>query len=168
MTEQGDGIGRNDGADNEPNRATLVGTLGVVGAGFGPSDDVASVSEAESGVDWLRALETVDADEIVVGGGRLDFALGAALAGVNLFVSAGVIAAWLLKTAGIVAVLLLHQTVLIDNPAAVEFVIAGALFGLALGVAGFAFFARRGWTSYYWPLFGITIALGSSVIAGRS
>lgn len=149
---------------------------GIVGTSVDSADtdnastDSASTDaiDAESGIDWLRAVETVYATEPVAGRGRLDFVLGTALAGVNLFVSAGIITAWLLNAAGIVAVLLLNKTVSTTNAAAIEFVITGSLFGLALGVGGFAFFARRGWTSYYWPLFGITIALGSSVIAGRS
>jgi hypothetical protein len=163
MTEPGSGI-QSGGIDGES--VILVSPDAGVDADFGRTGD--SASEVESGIDWLRAVETVDAEEVVAGRGRADFVIGAALAGVNFFVSVGIIAAWLLKTAGIVAVLVLHKTVSTDNPAAVEMVITGSLFGLALGVSGFAFFARRGWTSYYWPLFGITIALGSSVIAGRA
>jgi hypothetical protein len=164
MTEPGSGSG--SGVESHSVRATVISAGGGVDADSGRVGDGAL--EAESGIDWLQAVEMVDADESVAGRGHVDFVLGVALAGVNLFVSAGIIAVWLLKTAGIVAVLVLNKTLSPDNPAAVELVIAGSLFGLALGVSGFAFFARRGWTSYYWPLFGITIALGSSVIAGRS
>jgi hypothetical protein len=156
MTEPGGGI-NSSGINSDGINSDGIHNEGIYNDGI-----------HNDGIDWLRSVETVVADEPVAGRGRFDFLLGAALAGVNLFVSAGIIAAWVLKTAGIVAVLVLHDTASTDNPAALAFVITGSLFGLALGAGGFAFFARQGWTSSYWPLFGITIALGSSVIAGRS
>jgi hypothetical protein len=126
-------------------------------------------------VEWLESVPAVEVeDSSAVGSGRLDFVAGAVLCGVNLFVSAGVIAAWALQSAGLLvagAVDLTRNapppTLPSQSPGAFAFVVAGSLLGLAIGVGGFAFFARRRWSAYYWPVFGIATALGSSLLASR-
>jgi hypothetical protein len=128
-----------------------------------------SGAAALDGLGWLASVERVEPDAAAeVGSNRIDFLLGASLAGLNLFVSAGLVLAWSLQTAGIFVVLFLGQDPgHIESPTALAFVVAGCLLGLAVGVGGFAAFTWKRWTSYYWPLFGMAIALLSSVVAAR-
>jgi hypothetical protein len=126
-------------------------------------------------VEWLESVETVEADDATeVGSGRADFLAGAALAGVNLFVSAAVILAWLLQSAGTLLAGVVDLTrygipssLPTQSAAAFAVVVGGSLLGLAIGVGGFAASARKRWVSYYWPVFGIAIALASPLVASR-
>lgn len=143
---------------NEPGR-------GAIGYRWPDADD--------DGIGWLAAAtlteEPQPEERVVFASGRTDFVLGAALAGLNLFVTIGLIAAWLLQTAGVFVELSLDQDPGdIETPAGFVILVTGSLLGLAVGVGGFAMFAWKRLPSYYWPLVGIAIALGSSVVAARS
>jgi hypothetical protein len=127
-------------------------------------------------LEWLAAVPAVEPDDATaVGRGRVDFVLGAALAGVNLFVTAALIVVGVLQSAGTIvagAVDLARGTTApplpTESAAAFAIVVAGSLLGLAVGVGGFAVFAWKRWPSYYWPVFGIAISLGSALVASRS
>jgi hypothetical protein len=121
------------------------------------------------GLHWLETRETVEPDDPAeVGGGRVDFIVGSVLSVLNLFVSGGIVAVWYLQTVGVVVVLFLGQDPgPIESASALSFVTIGALLGLAVGVGGFATFSWKRWPAYYWPIFGIAITLGASILGAR-
>lgn len=122
--------------------------------------------------DWLRTEDVEPSPRS--GSGHVDFAVGAALVGVNLFVSGGLLAILLVDAVGAIAEIFSSQTPGIETVSVIEsanaftIMLVGSSLGLALGLGGFAWFAWKRWPSYYWPLLGIALTVGSAVIATRS
>ncbi len=129
-----------------------------------------SAGPPQDDLDWLISPEaqSVEADTTVPGAGRVDFVAGAALVGVNLIVSAGLVVVFALHSAGLVYDAFVE---FVPSSAITPFgfavAVVGALLGLAVGVGGFALSAWKHWPSYFWPLFGIAIALAAALLAAR-